>query len=96
MIGLALVLAVAGAAPSGPLPVRLAPVTCPGFPDAGVRTALAVEIRDRLIADATPAPPDFALISVACAGDDAELLIVRQGGGVPVRRQVPLDRKSVV
>ena len=90
MMGLALVLAVAGTAPSGALPVRLAPVTCPGFPDAGVRAALAVEIRDRLVAEATPTPPDFALVSVACARDDAELLIVRQGSGVPVRRQVPL------
>jgi hypothetical protein len=51
---------------------------------------LRVEIRDRLVPEAAPAPPDFALVSVACAGDDAELLIVRQGVGAPVRRLVPL------
>jgi hypothetical protein len=88
---LALLIAATGvAAPSGPLPVRLAPVTCPGFPDADVRAALQVELRDRLIPETAPSPPDFALVSVACAGSDADLLIVRQATGTPVRRRVPL------
>ncbi|MFL5307976.1 MAG: hypothetical protein ACJ8F1_22355, partial [Polyangia bacterium] len=60
------------------------------FPDANVRAALRVEIRDRLVPETAPAPGDFALVSVACAGDDAELLIVRQAAGSPVRRLVPL------
>jgi hypothetical protein len=88
---LALLIAAAGAAPAGAPPVRLAPVTCPGFPDADVRAALRVELRDRLVAETAPAPPDFALVSVACAGDDADLMIVHQGSGAPVRRRVPLS-----
>ena len=91
---LALLMAAAGAARADAPPVRLAPVTCPGFPDADVRAALRVEIRDRLVPETAPAPPDFALVSVACHGDDADLLadllIVRQGSGGPVRRRVPL------
>ena len=90
MIWLAVVLAAAGLSPNEALPVRLAPVICPGFPDPAVRAALRVEIRDRLISEAAPAPADFTLVSVACAGQDAELLVVRQGTGVPVRRRVPL------
>ncbi|HEY7374876.1 MAG TPA: hypothetical protein VIF57_22125 [Polyangia bacterium] len=71
---LALVMAAAGVAPAGAPPVRLAPVTCPGIPDADVRAALRVELRDRLVRETAPAPPDFALVSVACHGDEADLL----------------------
>jgi len=87
----ALLMTAAGVAPGAALPVRLAPVTCPAFTDVALRAALRVEVRDRLMAEAAPAPADFALVSVACVGDDASLLIVRQGGGTPARRQVPLS-----
>ncbi|HSS38190.1 MAG TPA: hypothetical protein VLT58_05425, partial [Polyangia bacterium] len=76
--------------PGGALPVRLAPVTCPTLADANVRAALRVEIRERLVPEPEPAPPDFALVSVACAGEDVNLLVVRQEAGTAVRRLVPL------
>ncbi len=78
------------APPSRALPVRLAPVTCPGLSDGDLRAALRVELRDRLAVETAPAPPDFALVSVACAGDGIDLMIVHQSSGAPVRRHVPL------
>lgn len=89
MIGFLLALAVAAVDPSRAMPVRLAPVSCQGLTDAALRAALRVELRDRLVVEAPPAPADFALVSVACAGDRVDLLIVRQESGAPVRRQVP-------
>lgn len=90
MIWMTVLMATAALTPNGQLPVRLVPVTCAGFSDANVRAALQVEIRERLVPEVAPAPPDFALVSVTCAGEDAELLVVRQGTGTPVRRLVPL------
>ena len=75
---------------STPPRVRLAPVRCPDLPDAAVRTPLRVELGRRLAAEEAEAGPDFLLVSIACDGSDATLLAVRQSGGVPFRRLVPL------
>jgi hypothetical protein len=81
----------AAAAPAAPTPpVRLAPVGCVEIPDANVRVPLRVELGARLLDDAAPDPRDFVLLSIACDQSDATLLAVRQGGGTPVRRLVPL------
>lgn len=94
MTGLALALsltALASAPPAAAPAVRLAPIRCEALSDDNVRTALKVELRERLLDEAAAPPEDFVLISVACESDHANLLAVRQGAGTPVRRMVVLD-----
>jgi hypothetical protein len=78
------------AAPAAPA-IRLAPVRCPELPDATIRTPLRVELGKRLVDESAADEPDFLLLSIACSGSDATLLAVRQSGGVPARRLVPLQ-----
>jgi hypothetical protein len=81
------------APPSVPPPptVRLAPVRCADLPDAAVRAPVRVELRQRLLGDDAPDQSDFVLVSIACNGSDATVLVVRQNdGAAAVRRLVPL------
>lgn len=94
MIGAAL--AVVGALlaegiPVHPAPpaVRLAPIDCAELPDAAVRTPLRVELGPRLVEEPNDAD-DFLLLSISCDGSKVALLAVRQSGGAPARRLVPL------
>jgi hypothetical protein len=94
MMGLALALsltALADTSQAAAPAVRLAPIRCETLSDDNIRTALKVELRDRLLDEAATPPEDFVLISVSCESDHANLLAVRQGAGTPVRRLVMLD-----
>lgn len=94
MTGLALALsltALASTPPAAAPAVRLAPIRCDTLSDGNIRTALKVELRERLLDEAAAPPGDFVLISVSCESEHANLLAVRQGAGTPVRRMVVLD-----
>jgi hypothetical protein len=74
-----------------PPPVQLLPFRCPELTDGDVRPPLTVELRERLLAEGAPLPPDVVTVSAICKGADVVLTASRPGFVSPPLRHIPLS-----
>jgi hypothetical protein len=82
-------LIVLAATAGGPPPVWMNAVDCPGFNDADVRRALAVEIPDQLRARPEPVSPGSLVVDVWCPKGEVIASVTRPGETAAQVRRIP-------